>query len=482
MGTATTTTTSALLLSLAVFAGRFSPSFAQQVAPPACSSASTEITVSTAEQLATLVESTNCSEGAFVVSWRGALTLSEPVVVGNSTTLSIEGVGDGAVLDGGGDSRLFQVSGGASLFLENLELRNGSAPYYNGGGAIYADGEDASLLVSSCNFTGNRAPLDGGAILSTGAGSIVALNDCRFEGNTAERQGGAVMANSAFAVTARKTLFLANVAQGSSSSWTSFDGKGGAVGLSGGTPQLGLHECELRDNNATDYGGAVYSDAGASITVNSTLLDGNWAGTGGGGVYVNGDIAQVDVVDSVFTGNFASDLASWTNYIPPWRTAGALFVSGQAEVSIKTSIFSGNGAEGAGAARFSGNNNISVEGSSFVGNLGNARGGGVVITNIGPFDATFTDTVFSDNWSGGNGGGLYAVGNGGNVTLLRTNFSGNAAAYREGFFDVPGSYRGGGVWASGDVDMAVQAEGCLLEGNEAGAQGGGMAVDGGVLR
>ncbi|CAN0562873.1 unnamed protein product, partial [Ectocarpus sp. 12 AP-2014] len=189
---------------------------------------------------------------------------------------------------------------------------------------------------------------------------------------------------------------------------------------------------------------------------------------------------QVDVLDSVFTGNFASDMASWSSSVS--HAGGALYVIGQAAVSIKSSSFTGNGAEGAGAAYFDGSNSISVEGSSFVGNLGNAQGGGIMINNEGLFDVNFTDTVFSDNWSGGNGGGLWAFLTAGKLTLLRTNFSNNAVAYREGFFDVPNSHRGGGVWVSGNGEMAVQAEGCHLEGNEADAQGGGMAVDGGVLR
>ena len=78
-------------------------------APPACSPASASISVSTAAQLAALVQATNCSQGDFSVSWEGALELSEPIVVGNSTTVSVTGVGTGAALDGGGVSRLFQV-------------------------------------------------------------------------------------------------------------------------------------------------------------------------------------------------------------------------------------------------------------------------------------------------------------------------------------------------------------------------------------
>lgn len=77
--------------------------------PPACSPASADISVSTAAHLAALVQATNCSQGKFAVSWEGALVFSEPIVVGNSTTVSVTGVGEGAALDGGGVSRLFQV-------------------------------------------------------------------------------------------------------------------------------------------------------------------------------------------------------------------------------------------------------------------------------------------------------------------------------------------------------------------------------------
>lgn len=78
-------------------------------APPACSPNVVELTVSTAAQLASLAQATNCSQGEVIVSWEGALVLSEPIVVGNSTSLSITGAGAGAALDGDGATRLFQV-------------------------------------------------------------------------------------------------------------------------------------------------------------------------------------------------------------------------------------------------------------------------------------------------------------------------------------------------------------------------------------
>lgn len=78
---------------------------------PACSpSSAIDIVVESAEDLAGLVEQTNCSDGEFIVSWRGGVVFDYPIVVGNFTSLSIVGVGYGAVLDGGGATRLFEVS------------------------------------------------------------------------------------------------------------------------------------------------------------------------------------------------------------------------------------------------------------------------------------------------------------------------------------------------------------------------------------
>ena len=100
----------------------------------------------------------------------------------------------------------------------------------------------------------------------------------------------------------------------------------------------------------------------------------------------------------------------------------------------------------------------------------------------GFFDATFTDTLFSNNWCGGNGGAMstYASSSG-NVTLLRTNFTANSVVYRDDVPRAPGSYQGGAysteaLAAGGKV--YTTAEGCLFQGNAAGARGGGVSVTG----
>lgn len=113
-----------------------------------------------------------------------------------------------------------------------------------------------------------------------------------YTGNTAEQYGGAVKANSASSMTATSTIFLGNIADGSLSTSTDA-GRGGAIYLSGGTPQLEFHACQLRSNNASNGGGAVFYDAGGGITVNATRLEANWAANWGGGIYARGEVAQV---------------------------------------------------------------------------------------------------------------------------------------------------------------------------------------------
>eukprot|EP00903_Cladosiphon_okamuranus_P009051 g8653.t1 len=450
-------------------------------APPACSPPSRQVSVSTAAQLANLVEAANCSEGEIAVSWAGSLVLSEPIVVGNFTTMSVTGVGAGAAMDGGGSSRLFEVAEGASLLLENLELTNGQAPQYSGGGgAIVADGEGFTLVATSCAFTRNNSPRDGGVILSTGASSTLEFNDCTFEGNSAEVHGGTIKAISATAISATDTVFVGNRATGSTFDRDS--GVGGAIYLEGGTPRLDFHGGEVRANNATGSGGAVFYKAGGGITVNGTRFEANRAEYGGGAIYAGEDVAELNVVDAVFARNLVDTIEDWSsfNFFP----GGALYAFG-ARVAVSSSLFSGNGAVLGGAVFLHGDTTATVEDSVFEENMGFSEGGAVVVSGYdddGRFEATFSDTLFSGNWCGGNGGAMSTYSSGdGNVTLRRTNFTANSVVYRDDTPRPPGSY-GGGAYSTAALGAGASvrtlAEGCTFQGNEAGAHGGAVYAAG----
>lgn len=83
--------------------------FAAAGLPPPCDSGTTDVVVRDSTSLAELIERCNCSNGYFSVSWRDAHTLEQPIVVGNSTVLAIEGMGAGAILEGGGITRIIEV-------------------------------------------------------------------------------------------------------------------------------------------------------------------------------------------------------------------------------------------------------------------------------------------------------------------------------------------------------------------------------------
>lgn len=78
--------------------------------PPACDPSEADVVVRNSDELSDLVARTSCSDGIFRVTWRGAVTLVEPIVVGNSTSLSIMGVGSEAAMDGGGVTRIIEVT------------------------------------------------------------------------------------------------------------------------------------------------------------------------------------------------------------------------------------------------------------------------------------------------------------------------------------------------------------------------------------
>lgn len=94
--------------------------------------------------------------------------------------------------------------------------------------------------------------------------------------------------DSAALLSATNSLFLGNIAHGTDTDWDSGDGHGGALYLSGGQPEVDFDSCEFRDNNSSDYGGAVNYDAAGRLSVVSTTVSMNWAHYMGGGIWASG--------------------------------------------------------------------------------------------------------------------------------------------------------------------------------------------------
>ena len=147
------------------------------------------------------------------------------------TSLTINGVGEGITITGGG------IAAFSLLDNENSVL---------------------SLTISNLTITGFRSTGEGGAIYTTGD---VTVTNSIFSGNLAGTSGGAIYTNGDVIVT--NSIFSGNDA---------VDYGGAIYAFSGiGTNYVTVTNSTFSDNSATEqYGGAIYT--GSVKVTNSTLV------------------------------------------------------------------------------------------------------------------------------------------------------------------------------------------------------------------
>jgi CSLREA domain-containing protein len=173
------------------------------------------------------------------IDFTSGLTTVTLTSAGPTTNVNANIVGPGAnslTVTEQNENALFSTSGG-NAFLYGMTFANGNKTGNGDGGAIY---NQANLTVSGMAFTGNFATIAGGAIYNE-SGAVTVLNSS-FVNNTAS-EGSAIFNNSTNgAITVEYSTFANNTA-------------------------------------ATPGTGAIYSVAGAPLSIYSSTLAGN---TGGG--------------------------------------------------------------------------------------------------------------------------------------------------------------------------------------------------------
>lgn len=194
----------------------------------------------------------------------GTLAVSTKIQFFDNVTVE----GNGAIIDGGGDTRVFTVSGsGASgVRLKDLTLTNGGAIVELAGGAVWCQAGTSTELIR-CILTNNYAINSGGAIASDDAD--LTLKSCSIMANT--------------------TLL-----------------RGGGIYLSGGT--LTMVNTTVAGNAANLGGGGVYLHSTESTVVNCTITgntcDANADGSGEGGGFWNNVPVSSYMANTIVTGNF----------------------------------------------------------------------------------------------------------------------------------------------------------------------------------
>ena len=280
--------------------------------------------------LARQIQAANIS-GSGTIALRGDITLSGelPAITSN---LVIEG--NGHSISGGGEHRIFAVSGG-NLTLRDIRLSDGRAHY---GGAIRLR-NGAGLRLENATLLGNIAEKSAGAIYASGG--TLHISDSRFEKNC-----------SLFAT-------FTVVSPGSDRDERSVD--------SDGCPQVDYYRSEIdAELQAQVGGGAIRLLHGARASIKRSDFNENKAAYGGA---IDTEGSQLTVSGSSFYGNRASEIgggisASWA--------VGTMSISGSSFVKNRSE-------RGGGGAIDARNHKVDIANSTFSENYSSFDGGAIQV-------------------------------------------------------------------------------------------------------
>jgi hypothetical protein len=469
-------------------------------------------------------------EGGTITLNSGALHLTK--------NLDIMGLGSDTLTVSGHDaSRVFEVSGSATVTLSDLTVSHGKA--LTGGGIDNA----GSLTLRNMTLANNQAlgGLGGGAIVNESSASLT-LTDSDLTGNRATAASASVdvfgggLLNEGRATVTRST-FSGNQALGGGGSSFFGGSVGGAIDNFGGATLM-VTDSSFTSNQALGaagqgnfgIGGAIENNAGFDQTVpsmatinNSSFINNVASGadgvTGNGGALDNeGTGATMVLSNSVLVGNQSIGAAGGAE----GRGGGILNVFGS-NLTILSCWLANNRAAATGAVGtfldgrgigggidnevnstltirdswLTGNQAIGGDGSTLVGaNVGDGAGGGIDNGDASFGGATLTviHCTISDNLARGGstnaerggtgqGGGISNVS--GALTIMNSTVTGNVAQGGTGASSSQNGFGlGGGIATL--VDATGSVMGSTLIGNAAigatGASGGngGLGVGGGI--
>lgn len=269
----------------------------------------------------------------------GGITLNKNVEI-NATGLLV-----GITVNGGSQNfRLFTVTPGKTVSMNNVKLTNGGGSSFTSfGGAITNDG---ILSLTRCEFSGNivGSGQSGGAISSNGAGSSLTLTECTLRNNAADFGGAIVSANSSTTTLHRCTL----------NNNTARNGSGGALSITAATGIL--NQCTVAANTSAatsqsqSLGGGVYMYQG-NLTLNACTIAGNSISAAGrqaygGGVFYDGSlsIANTIISGNTVTGTTTGGPDMYDNHDVNFAWTGRLFIGNVSGSGFTTgaSVLSGN--------------------------------------------------------------------------------------------------------------------------------------------
>ena len=384
------------------------------------------------------------SLGAGILVFGGRPTFRDCRVVNNFAAFQ----GAGFLLKFGSDATIT-----GCLIAGNRALDNGGGMYLG----------FSSPLVVDCEFIANSGGRYAGASCNRDHSNATFIN-CLFDQNTAAEQkqtGGGAIVNVSSSPTFTACTFSDNV---------SIFGNGGAMyNKVGFVPALGpsnpiLFDCVFSGNDASGFGGAMYNIDGSAPDLTSCTFTGNSARYGAG--LYNKESAP-RLADCTFQANSAI------------YYGGVMYNKSSSPELVSCTLLANTATYGGGI--YSDDSDVTATGCKFTGNTATYEGGGLYSNRGGAL--SLTDCIFRLNDSG-NGGAVYDAVDGSYANcLFADNTAVSGAAIRlQGASSTltncvltgnTASSEGGGIANVGD--SAPTLTGCTIMGNVAGDDGGGIA-------
>jgi predicted outer membrane repeat protein len=189
------------------------------------------------------------------------------------------GAANNTILDANNLSRVLNITGSATVVLEQLRITDGNATGAPAGGIGHLGG---TLRMTDCSVIGNTATGPGGGIFNEG-GAPLEMTRCTVSGNSTTaggpEGGGGIWANGD--VTLTDCQFEDNHA----------NNRGGGIYLRAGTLTLN-GTTEVKDNTATQ-GGGIFAEAGTLTIAESCRVTNNTAAAANDGGGINNAGATV---------------------------------------------------------------------------------------------------------------------------------------------------------------------------------------------
>ncbi len=425
------------------------------------------------------------SDGAVLLS-KGVAEINGGTFSGNSSSANggvIANLGT-ATINGGTFSSGSALNGGVVYNEGSLHIRGGSFEKNTAenGAAVYNKG---SLDVYEADFRSNTASQNGGAIMSE---KDVTVSGARFESNRSVN-GGAVYITSAKELTnsliCHSATFKNNTADNGGAIFAekvkltvtaAFEGNsadnGGAVymakGCDGDFADIKANSDSAKVNGGFLYcdasavsflggkieaaaskknGGAVYSAAESTVSVDSTEFKSNTAQVNGGAIYLADGALLTRINKASFNGNSAVNCG------------GAVYKENKAQLEVIGSAFESNRSLNGGAVYASSGETV-INNSSFKADSAEGNGGALAFERNAQAELKGIDA--QKNSAGNNGGFLYsedAV-----ITLADSTVKTNTA-----------QKSGGAMMLEGDTK--AECTDCEFNGNTANTNGGAVSVE-----